>query len=124
MTYSGKIDSEKLIEFLRRLIKGSNRKIFLITDNYSVHKSRKLRDWLKAHSKGIEVFYLPTYSPDLNPDEYLNRHLKSIIFKRERPDTLESLRKLTERKLREIQADKKLVRSYFDAKAVSYTNAA
>ena len=113
MTYLGKMESEKLIEFMRRLIKSGNKKIFLIMDNYSVHKSKKVKDWVKEHEKHIEIFYLPTYSPDLNPDERLNRHLKSIIFKEERPSSRKSLRKLTERKLRAIQSDKNLIKSYF-----------
>jgi transposase len=106
MTYLGKMDSSKLIEFLRRLIRSSKKKIFVIVDNYSVHKSGKVRDWLEAHSERIEIFYLPTYSPELNPDEYLNRHLKSVIFKSERSDSRTSLRRQTEREFRKIQADK------------------
>jgi len=124
MTYLGKMNSKKLIEFLRRLIKGSKKKIFLVVDNFSVHKSREVREWLEVHQERIEVFYLPTYSPDLNPDELLNRHLKSVIFKEERPTSRESLRKLTERKLRVIQSDKNLVKSYFNSKSTSYAGAA
>ena len=124
MTYLGKMDSKRLIEFLRRLIRSGERKKFVILDNLSVHKSREVKKWLETHSERMELFYLPTYSPDLNPDEHLNRHLKSIIFKSERPDSRISLRKLTERKLRVIQADKNLVKSYFDSESVRYARAA
>lgn len=124
MTYSGKMDSGKFIEFLKRLIKTAKKKIYVIADNYSVHKSKAVKEFLEAYSDRLEMYYLPTYSPDLNPDEFLNRHLKSIIFKRERPKGLSSLRKLTERKLREIQADKNLVKSYFDTPTLTYTRAA
>jgi transposase len=123
MAHLGKMDSSKLIEFLRRLIRNSTKKMFVIVDNYSVHKSGKVRDWLEAHPERIEMFYLPTYSPELNPDEYLNRHLKSVIFKSERPDSRTSLRKQTERELRKIQADKNLIKSYFKTKAVHYAKA-
>lgn len=124
MTYLGKMDSFKLIEFLSKLIRGSKKKIFVIMDNLSVHKSGKVREWVNAHQEQIEIFYLPTYSPDLNPDEYLNRHLKSVIFKEERPTSRESLRSLTVRKLRVIQSNKDLVKSYFDSKSVQYARAA
>jgi transposase len=124
MTYLGEMDSSKLIEFLNKLIRSSKKKIFVIMDNLSVHKSRKVREWVNAHQEQIEIFYLPTYSPDLNPDEYLNRHLKSVIFKEEKPTSRENLRSLTVRKLRVIQSNKELVKSYFDSKSVQYAKAA
>ena len=124
MTYLGKMDSSKLIEFLSKLIRGSKKKIFVIMDNLSVHKSGKVREWVNAHQEQMEIFYLPTYSPDLNPDEYLNRHLKSVIFKEERPTSRENLRSLTVRKLRVIQSNQDLVKSYFDSKSVQYARAA
>ncbi|MFN5539696.1 MAG: transposase [Candidatus Melainabacteria bacterium] len=66
------MDYSKLIEFLNRLIRGSKRKIFVLVDNLSVYKSSKVKECFKADSEGIEAFCLPSYSPDLNPDEYLN----------------------------------------------------
>ena len=50
--------------------------MFLILDNLKVHHSNMVKDWLKEHEKQIEVFHLPAYSPELNPDEYLNCDLK------------------------------------------------
>jgi transposase len=58
-----------------RLIRDAHRKVYLILDNLNVHKSRDVRLWLDAHRQQIEVFYLPPYSPELNPDEYLNGDL-------------------------------------------------
>ncbi len=70
MVYSDKMNSQTLIKFMERLIKDSRRKVLLILDNLKVHHSYIVKDWLKEHSQEIEVFYLPTYSPELNPDEY------------------------------------------------------
>jgi transposase len=65
-------NSDKLIEFLEALIKDAGKKIFLILDNLRVHHSKPVKAWLEKHKEKIEVFYLPSYSPELNPDERLN----------------------------------------------------
>jgi len=75
------LDAETFIDFLKRLIKGRKRKIFLIVDNLRVHHSRIVKQWLEANKHRIEVFYLPSYSPELNPDEYLNQTLKSEVIR-------------------------------------------
>ena len=72
MIYKDKMNSQTLIQFMKRLIKDSDQKIFLILDNLRVHHSHMVKDWLKDHKTEIEIFFLPSYSPELNPDEYLN----------------------------------------------------
>jgi transposase len=75
------LDADLFIDFLRRLIKSRKRKIFLILDNLKVHHCQKVKDWVAEHKDRIELFYLPSYSPELNPDEYLNQGLKKVIFR-------------------------------------------
>jgi transposase len=59
-----------------RPIRDAKRKVFLILDRLPVHRSAMVRDWLARHKTQIEIFYLPSYSPELNPDEGLNADLK------------------------------------------------
>jgi len=68
--------SDMLITFMKRLIKDAERKVYLILDNLKAHRSRKVTEWIESNREKIEVFYLPSYSPELNPDEYLNGDLK------------------------------------------------
>jgi len=63
------------------LIKNQTKKVFLILDNLRVHHSRLVKAWLLAHAEAIEVFYLPSYSPELNPDEMANADLKQAVTK-------------------------------------------
>ena len=79
MLYQEKMSSPLLIKFMSRLIKDTNRKVFLILDNLKVHHSKKVAAWLEANHGKIEVFYLPPYAPEHNPDEYLNGDLKQRI---------------------------------------------
>jgi transposase len=62
-------NSDKLIELLENLIKDAGRKVFLILDNLRVHHSKPVKAWLAEHQQLIEVFYLPSYSPEFNPVE-------------------------------------------------------
>lgn len=77
------IDSEKLIDFMERLIKDTGHKIYLILDNLHAHHSKVTTAWIKEHKEQITLFYLPPYSPKYNPDEYLNHDLKQYIGHRE-----------------------------------------
>ena len=76
MIYEGKMNQQRLIIFMKRLIKSINKKIFLILDNLSVHHGKIVKAWLEENKSKIEVFYLPSYSPERNPDEYFNGSLK------------------------------------------------
>ena len=75
-------DAEKLIEFLQALIKDGGKKVFLILDNLRVHHSKLVKAWVGERKDEIELFYLPSYSPELNPEERLNADLKQEMGKR------------------------------------------
>src|ERR1700752_408636 len=76
MICEGAVTAPVVIGFLRRLIRNPRGKIFLILDRLAAHRARQVHDWLAAHRAQIEVFYLPPYSPELNPEEGLNADLK------------------------------------------------
>jgi transposase len=76
MTYKESLNTRTLIKFVGRLAKIIDKSLFLIMDNLAVHHSKKFKEWLENKAK-IKVFYLPSYSPELNPDERLNRDLKT-----------------------------------------------
>lgn len=75
----GSINSERFIAFLAKLVEGAQRKVFLIVDNLRVHHAKVVRAWLEPRQAQIEVFYLPPYAPESNPDEYLNRDFKTAL---------------------------------------------
>jgi transposase len=80
--FTGALNADKLIRFLKRLIRDTDRKVFIILDNLNVHHSHPVVKWQKKHADQIEIFYLPKYSPDLNPDEFLNSQFKQELGKR------------------------------------------
>ena len=77
--YKGALNVAIFIDFMKRLIKDAKQKVFLIVDNLRVHHAKAVQDWLARHKDEIEIFYLPAYAPEHNPDEYLNNDLKQTI---------------------------------------------
>lgn len=65
------------IDFLSRLIKYNRRKVFLIVDGHPTHKAKMVKQWIENHSDRIELFLLPGYCPELNPDELVNQDVKT-----------------------------------------------
>jgi transposase len=79
MVLDGAIKAPTLIRFLERLVRDAGRKVFLILDRLQVHRARLVRDWLAGREDQIEVFHLPAYSPELNPDEGVNGDVKQAV---------------------------------------------
>lgn len=118
--FEGAMNAEILIDFFKRLNKDADRKVFLILDNLRVHHARKVKDWLADHRDEIEVFYLPSYSPELNPDECLNADLKDGVTRRAPARSRKQLKKAAISHLRKLQKSPKRVRKYFEHKPVRY----
>ena len=120
MMYRDAMNSELLITFMTRLTKDANRKVFLILDNLRVHHSKKVKHWLEINKEKIEVFYLPSYSPELNPDEYLNGNLKNKVHSGTPIRNREDLEKKTRSFMRTLVKRPAHVRSYFRHRKVAY----
>ena len=120
MVYKNKMNSQTLIRFMRRLIKDSDKKIFLILDNLKVHHSYVVRDWLKEHEDEIEIFFLPSYSPELNPDEYLNCDLKAGVHSGIPARSKKQLKLKAISHLRKLQKLPGRVMKYFKHPKIAY----
>jgi transposase len=121
MFYPGSMNVLVFLNFLKRLIRDANgRKIYLIVDNLRVHHAHKVRDWVEANECLIALYYLPSYSPDLNPDEYLNNDLKNGVSQRADKRTKGRLAQSALSQMRSIQKQPMRVRKYFLAKPIQY----
>jgi hypothetical protein len=102
------------------LVRQVARYVFLIIDQHPVHVASMVKKWLKKNEDRIQVFYLPSYSPALNPDENLNQDVKSNAVGRRRPhDQMEMMRHVRSY-LFGRQRKPQLVKKYFEAKSVRY----
>ena len=113
-------NSDKLIEFLEALVKDAGKKVFLILDNLRVHHSKPVKKWLEENKEKIEVFYLPSYSPELNPDERLNADLKHEISSKVPVRTKAKLKEAASKYMGKLEQNPERVRSYFRDPHVAY----
>lgn len=121
MLYRETFTATILLEFLARLLReAQGRKVFLILDNLRVHKSEAVQRWLGERTPRLELFYLPTYSPELNPDEYLNGDLKQALRKRPPPENGKQLVSKVRSEMRRIQRRPQRVQKYFLHPAIAY----
>ncbi len=75
----GAATTQTTLGFMQRLVQDSEgQKVFLVLDNLRAHHAKDVAAWVQAHEQEIEVFYLPPYAPQSNPDEYPNRDLGSL----------------------------------------------
>lgn len=120
MIYSENMNSDKFIEFLKQLIKNSDQKIFLILDNLRVHHSHIVKDWITENKEKIEHFFLPAYSPEKNPDEYLNCDLKQGLSSKPAPKNQEKLKENLENHMNMLVENPTRVQKYFNHKDIQY----
>jgi transposase len=95
------------------LIKQAGRKVILVLDNLGVHHCKPIKKWLAARVKQIEVFYLPSYSPELNPDERLNGDLKQAIETRVPCRSKDKLRNAATEHVTAIEKNPEKIKSFF-----------
>jgi transposase len=121
MVYQGALNAALLIRFMERLVRSmKGRKACLILDNLRVHHSKLVKAWLEDHRNAITVHYLPSYSPELNPDERLNRSLKSPLGHLPAAKDERTLHKQIIGRLRSCQKQPGHVRSFFASTSTKY----
>ena len=123
MTYSTNMNSAVFITFLKRLIKGSGKKIYLIVDNLRVHHSKPVKEWVEKNKELIEMFFLPSYSPERNPDEYLNCDLKTGLANKPSPKNVKQMKQNIHSHMRLLQRKQNRVGNYFKHESIKYAAA-
>lgn len=113
-------NSDKLIEFLEALVKDAGRKVFLILDNLRVHHSKPVKAWVEDRKEKIELFYLPSYSPELNPEERLNADLKHAIGSKVQARTKAKLKAAATEHMQTLEKSPERAKKYFQDPRVKY----
>lgn len=120
MVFKERFSSGVFVNYLRRLVRQSEKKVFLIVDRHPVHRSGRVRKWLTKNTEHIHLFFLPKYSPELNPDEMLNQDVKSNAVGRRRAYDQNGLITNVRSYLRSRQRQPHIVQRYFNEAGVRY----
>lgn len=123
MTYTQTMTGALFLGFLSRLLRSTTGKVFLIVDRLKAHKTPEVMAWLAAHRDRIEVFELPRYAPELNPDEYLNNDLKGQVNEAGLPHNKHEVRSRIQAFMRHLLHFPERVMSYFQHPSVQYAAA-
>ncbi len=115
-----RVNNDLYIEFLKRLLKGVTKPIFLILDGHPVHRSKAVKAFAAATEGKLRLFYLPGYSPELNPDEQVWNEVKYRRVGRRSPRTKYDLRLLLISSLHALQRLPKQIQSFFQLPDTRY----
>src|SRR3989344_449727 len=109
-----KVNAQAHIDFLSKIIlHHPRRKIVIISDNAPAHKARLVREFEISNKKRITIFHIPSYSPDLNPDEHIWAYLKAHKLVAHQAQNTDELKHLVKRKMQSIQRSSNLINSFF-----------
>lgn len=116
----GKVNAEVFIEFLKRLIHNRRKPVFLIVDGHPTHKAVMVRKYVETVANKLSLFFLPPYSPELNPDELVWNDLKNHILGRKVITGPEQMRRVVLTRLRWMRKTPSHVASFFHAPETKY----
>lgn len=120
MVRQGTIATEQVLVFVKHLLRHIRGRLILIWDNLSTHKARSVRELVAVHKIRLSMEYLPAYAPELNPDEWVWRHLKHVELANFAPDDLPELKKALRSAVQRVRMRPKLMRSFLKASALSF----
>jgi len=110
----GTVNSETFVDFLKQIMRNHKwRKIIIVTDNYPAHDSSYVKNFIEQNKNKIAIYYLPTYSPDLNPDEEVWKYLKNVKLKAHQARNKKDFTPLVRSKMQSIQKKPNLIKSFF-----------
>ena len=120
MTFEGKMNSERFIDFLKRLLYRAKRPVYLILDGHPVHKSRKVKEYVATTEGKLRLFILPPYSTHLNPDEWVWNWLKKHKLGKARITGPDQLKELAMKYMHKLQKLPDIIRGFFLDKNLTY----
>jgi transposase len=116
------VNSERYIEFLNSLIHGRERPLILIVDRAPFHGSKKVREWVRAHRSRLRIFFLPTRSPELNPDEQVWNEIKNNQIGKQSIKNKRDLKQRLYSALHSLQRQSERIRSFFQLPDTLYAS--
>jgi transposase len=126
MVFKGRLDARLFVQFLGRLLRATGeRKVFFIVDSHPAHKASSVKSWIQEkpeRSARLELFFLPGYSPELNPDECLNQDTKQAM-KKVRPRDQREMMGQVRSHLHRRKKQPAVIQRFFHEKHVRYAAA-
>ena len=123
MVVHGRMTAVRFITFLKRLLHNQTQPIFIIVDQHSSHRAKVVQEFVGSTDGRLELFFLPPYSPELNPDELVWNHLKTHGVRKRLLQTPEALKRYVLSHMRSLQGKPALLRGFFSKPSLRYVTA-
>ena len=120
--YTERLHAQLFVQFLREFMRGRSGTVYLVVDGHPAHKANAVKSLIKEMEGKLELHFLPPYAPDLNPDEFVWAYMKTNGVSKKPLRKNESLKERVEKDLATIKGNRQLVKSFFKAESVAYTN--
>jgi transposase len=120
MVVKGGVGAKVFIRFLKRLMHGRRRPVFLIVDGHPAHRAKLVKSYVESTNGKLRLFSLPPYSPELNPDELVWNDVKNNGVARSIVSGPKDLHRIVVGRLRFLQKSPERVRSFFQAPETRY----
>jgi transposase len=117
---SGGVNADVFIEFLKRLLVGAKRAIFLVVDRGPAHRAKKTKAFVETLGGRLLLFFLPPYSPDRNPDELVWKHLKADTVGRMVATDKADFKSKAISSMRSLQKNPRKICSFFQKPSLQY----
>jgi transposase len=120
--HEGSMNAERFIDFLESLMHDFDTPVFLVVDGSSVHKAKVVTQYVAGTEGRLELFFLPPYSPELNPDEWVNKNVKHDRIARAVPLTRDELKAVAVNALERLKKCPGIVRGFFGDRKLAYVH--
>ncbi len=120
MVIKDRVNAAVFIEFLKRLVYNAPRPIYLIVDGHPTHKAKKVKQYIESTNGMLTLYFLPAYSPKLNPDESVWREVKTHSIGRKTISGPDHLKQVVTSKLKQLQNSPATLRGLFKSPDLSY----
>lgn len=122
MVVPGKMTAGRFRTFLERLMHNAKQPIFLIVDGHPTHRARSVKEFVLQTNGRLRLFFLPPYSPALNPDELVWNHVKTHHVGRAAIESFEHLKSVVLRSLRALRRSPQKIQAFFREQHVRYAS--
>jgi len=112
MVHDGTVSAAVFRDFLKRLMIGATAPVYVVVDGHPIHKAKLVMDYVNSLDGKLKLFYLPPYSPQLNPDEQVWAHVKRQVSK-QFVQGKEAMKRQTISALRRLQKLPQIIQAFF-----------
>jgi len=119
-TYTGTLKGSRFVNFLKGFMRTRRRPVMLIIDRHPSHIANVVKDYVNKTKGKLEIYFLPGYAPELNPDEFVWNHMRANGTSKKPLRQNESLSTRVQDDLLHIKLNRSLIRSFFYAPSVAY----